>query len=97
LWDEEIGFDVPNKKMEALYCRLDPVVAVITNTPAQGLADLALKANAVASAWEELWQQLPEELDYPDRLVRNLIENICGVAGVNLAVSQRLAPRTDLN
>jgi hypothetical protein len=98
--DEEMGIHAILDKMEELNARLDPVVAIITTTPARDLADLAdlaLKANAVASAYEHLWASEPDELDYGDELLRDLIENLCSVAGVNLMVSQRLAPRTDLN
>jgi hypothetical protein len=55
--DEAIGFNDLNEKMEALWARLDPVVKIITAAPARNLADLALKANAAATAWEELWME----------------------------------------
>jgi hypothetical protein len=95
--DEEIGFGAVNEQMEALEARLDPLVKIITDTPARDLTGLALKANALASVMSELWTSIPEELDYPEGLVRDLIENICAVAGVDLAVNQRLSPRADLN
>jgi hypothetical protein len=94
--DEEMGFDVVSDKMEELNARLDPVVAIITTTPALDLADLVLKANAAASACGHLWASPPRELDYKDELIRDLIENLCSVAGASLAVAQVRAP-TDLN
>jgi hypothetical protein len=60
--DDEIGFDALNEKMEALWERLDPVVKTITSAPARDLTDLALKANATATAWGSLWEQTPDEL-----------------------------------
>jgi hypothetical protein len=95
--DEDIGFNDLNETMEALWARLDPVVKIITAAPARNLADLALKANAAATAWEGLWKELPVNLDYPDELIRDLIENVCAVAGIDLAVNHRLSPRTNLN
>jgi hypothetical protein len=95
--DEETGFSAANEKMEALWARLDPVVKTITDTPACDLAGLALKANATATAWESLWKQTPNELDHEDELIRDLIENVCAVAGIDLAVNRRLSPRTNLN
>jgi hypothetical protein len=94
--DEEMGFSVVSEHMEELNARLDPVVALITAAPALDLADLALKANAVASACPDLWKSPPCELDYEDGLIRDLIENLCSVAGASLAVTQVRAP-TDLN
>jgi hypothetical protein len=85
--DEAIGFNDLNEKMEALWARLDPVVRIITQTPALDLRGLALKANATATAWQELWEELPDHLDHPHELIRDLIENVCAVAGTNLAVS----------
>lgn len=95
--DDEIGFNALNDKMNALWERLDPVVKKITRAPALSLADLALKANATATAWESLWEQTPDELDHEKELLRDLIESVCAVAGVNIVANQRLAPRTDLN
>jgi hypothetical protein len=95
--DKEMGFDVVIDKMQELTARLDPVVAIITSTPARDLADLALKANATATAWESLWEQTPDELDHEYQLIRDLIENVCAVAGIDLAVSRRLRPRANLN
>jgi hypothetical protein len=95
--DEETGFDVANDAMNELYARIDPVVAVITNMPARNVADLALKANATATAWEKLWEKPSDDLDHELRLIRDLIENVCAVAGIDLIVSPRLIPRTDLN
>jgi hypothetical protein len=92
--DEETGFDVVSDKMAELTARLDPVVEIITSTPAR---DLALKANATATTWESLWEQTPDELDHEQRLIRDLIENVCAVAGIDLAVNRRLTPRTNLN
>ena len=95
--DEEIGFNAIDDKMNALWERLDPLVKKITRAPALNLSDLALKANATATAWGRLWEKMPEDLDYEDDLIRDLIESVCAVAGVDLLVNWRLTPRTDLN
>ena len=95
--DEEIGFSAVNDKMEALECRLDPVMRIILDTPAHDLLGVALKANAVARTMPELWTSTPSELDHPQELLRDLIENLCAVAGVNLVANQHLTPRKDLN
>ena len=95
--DDEIGFGDLNAKMEALWERLDPVVRTITRAPARDITGLALKANATATAWASLWERTPEELDYEHELLRDLIESVCAVAGVNLAANPRAASRSDLN
>lgn len=95
--DEEIGFNEIDDKMNALWERLGPVVKKITQAPAFSLADLALKANATATAWDSLWEQNPDELDYEKELLRDLIESVCAVAGVNIAANQRQQTRPDLN
>jgi hypothetical protein len=95
--DDEIGFGNLNEKMETLWERLDPVVRTITRAPARDIADLALKANATATAWGSLWERNPEELDHEHELIRDLIESVCAVAGVNIAANQRAASRSDLN
>lgn len=69
--------------MEALESRLDHVVEAIMKAPARDLTALALKANAVARTWPELWELTPDELDHPEELLRDLIENVCAVAGVD--------------
>ena len=95
--DEEIGFSALNDEMEALWERLDPVVKKITRAPAFSVADLALKANATATAWSSLWERAPDDLDHEKELIRDLIESVCAVAGVNIAANQRQLPRPDLN
>jgi hypothetical protein len=95
--DRETGFQAANTKMEELWRCLDPVVKAIISTPAQDLAGLALKANAVATAWGSLWEQTPEDLDHEKELLRDLIENVCAVAGVDLEVNKRIRPRAGLN
>jgi hypothetical protein len=95
--DEEIGFNAANERMEKLECRLDPLVRTIVNTPARDLIGLALKANAVARSMPALWGSIPDELDYPEELIRNLIEEVCAIAGVDIFVNRNLKPRADLN
>jgi len=96
--DKEMGIDILRKKSDEIFSRLDPVVKKITTINARELAEVALKANAVATVLERLWESPPEDLDdYEVGLVRDLIEDICAVAGVHLVVNKRLAPRSDLN
>jgi hypothetical protein len=95
--DAEIAFDKVSDQLNALYERLDPIVNQVMRAPAQDISSVALKANAVATAMPHLWESLPNDLDYPDRLLRDLIESFCVVAGVELLVRSHSQPRTDLN
>jgi hypothetical protein len=95
--DEEMGFDKINDKMEALASKLDPLVQAIISTPAQNLEDLALKANAAATVLFWLWQTLPTELDCPQAIMRDLIENVCALANLNIAANPRAIPPKGLN
>lgn len=95
--DEEMGIEALNERSDTLYARLDPVVSQIIAAPAHDISSIGLKANAVATTMPHLWESLPNELDYPDQLLRDLIESFCVVAGVELLVRPHSQPRTDLN
>jgi hypothetical protein len=95
--DEEMGFQQINDQMEALTSKLDPLVSAIISTPAQSLEDLALKANAAATVLFWLWQTMPTELDYPQAIMRDLIENVCALGDLNIAANPRAVPPKGLN
>ena len=67
-----------------MYDRLDPVICVIRDRSAMSITDLAAKAMATATMHPDLWEKSPEELDYEKRLLRDLIENACVLAGASL-------------
>jgi hypothetical protein len=95
--DEEIGFQQINDQMEALASKLDPLVEAIISIPAQSLDDLALKANAAATVLFWLWQTLPKELDYPQAIMRDLIESVCALGDLNIAANPQAIPPKGLN
>jgi hypothetical protein len=98
--DREMGFAELIERREALELALDPLVRKILNAPASDLVGLALKANAVATAMPHLWGSIPDKLDWAEELVRDLIESVCIVAGVELIApppAQPPIPRSDLN
>jgi hypothetical protein len=98
--DKEMGMSEIGESMEALDLPLDRMVRRIVDKPVNDLASLALKANAVATAWPELWQSIPDDLDWPEELLRDLIESVCILAGVDLIAPPLTlppAPRSDLN
>jgi hypothetical protein len=98
--DRETGFAELIERREALELAVDPLVRKILNAPASDLLGLALKANAVATAMRHLWRLIPAELDWPEELVRDLIESVCIVAGAELIApppAQPPVPRSDLN
>ena len=72
------------KQLEAIYQRLDPIVEAIRGTPARTLAGAGIKARAVAAIMPELSEQREAELETDKHLMRDLIENICSIAGVDL-------------
>jgi hypothetical protein len=86
--DAEMGTDAMTNKEEEILNRLDPIVAAIRTTPARTLTGLAIKALATTFAVPECWEQPEKDLDYPDQLVRDLIESVCAVAGVDLPRSK---------
>jgi hypothetical protein len=95
--EEEMGIVDLGKKLDALYARLDPIVNEVIATPAEDISCVGLKANAVATAMPHLWESAPNGLDYPDQLLRDLIESFCVVTGVELFARPHSRPRTDLN
>ena len=95
--EEEMGIGKMGEHLDALYARLDPVVNQIIAAPAQDISSVGLKANAVATTVPHLWDALPDDLDYPDQLLRDLIESFCVIAGVELLVRPNNQPRNDLN
>jgi hypothetical protein len=94
--DEEIGFQQINDQMEALASKLDPLVEAIISIPAQSLDDLALTAHA-ATVLFWLWQTLPKELDYPQAIMRDLIESVCALGDLNIAANPQAIPPKGLN
>ncbi len=98
--EEQMGINELSAKRDQIYSRLNPIVTEIARTHSRDLGDLALKANAVASAQSYLWENAPEDLEYIDILCRDLIENICALAGVALAAKELArrrhgSPQTD--
>lgn len=82
----EDEFDLPEEEddegFRRLYAELDPVIEEIMSRPVRSLADLALQARAVAVYSRELWSAAP---DRPrDIYIRLLVENLCGLAGVEV-------------
>jgi len=84
--EQEMGIAPLGEKIEEIYSRLDPIVRAIRDMPASDFADLAVKAQAVASVMQSLWESAPDDLDYDKHLIRDLLENICGLANVDLLV-----------
>jgi hypothetical protein len=82
--DAEMGTDALLKRLDAINLRLDTIVTAIKETPARTLAGVAVKARGVAYAMRTCWQTLAEELDWHEDLVRDLVENICAIAGMDL-------------
>jgi hypothetical protein len=98
--DKEMGIAQISERMKAFDLPLDRMVRRIIDKPVSDLASLALKANAVATARPELWQSIPDDLDWPEELIRDLIESVCILAGVDLIAcppARPPAPRSDLN
>ncbi|MCA1458916.1 hypothetical protein I6F35_38325 [Bradyrhizobium sp. BRP22] len=98
--EEQMGINELSAKRDQIYSRLDPIVTEIARIHARDLGDLALKANALASAQSHFWESAPEDLEYIDILCRDLIENICALAGVALAAKELArrrhgSPQTD--
>jgi hypothetical protein len=61
-------------------------------TPARTLAGVAVKARAAAMhVLSELWEELEEDLNWDQEVIRNLIEDICSAAGMLLPFARMLA------
>jgi hypothetical protein len=95
--EEEMGIVDLSNKLDSLYARLDPIINEVIAAPAKDIFSVGLKANAVATVMPHLWESIPNGLDYPDQLLRDLIESFCVVAGVELFARPYSRPRTDLN
>jgi hypothetical protein len=72
------------KQLEAVDVRLDPIIDAIQATPARTLAGVAVKARAAAYTIEECWRKPQDELDWQETVLRDLIEGVCALAGVDL-------------
>jgi hypothetical protein len=82
--DAESGFGDAWERLNEMYSRLDPLAAQIRDRPAMSVADVAAKALATASMHPHLWREPAEELDYEERLLRDLLEAACALGGVDL-------------
>jgi hypothetical protein len=81
------------KQLEAIDVRLDPIITAIQTTPARTLAGVAVKARAAASIIGECWQKPQDELDWQETVLRDLIESVCALAGVDLPRLAESRPR----
>ena len=86
--DEELGFRELNEKMEDLWGPVGKLVRKMVDAPALDLNAIALKANAVATAFPQLWEKSLEELDWPEELMRVLLEDVCALAGTTLMANK---------
>jgi len=68
---------------------VDAMISVANRPRAAGVDDV----NATATAWENLWEETPDELDHEHLLVRDLIESVCALAGIDLAARRFVRPR----
>lgn len=62
---------------EKLFVLTDDIV----KAPAPTLADLALKARAAAFSFIEIWDEPINDLDWEYRIIRELCEAVCALAG----------------
>jgi hypothetical protein len=94
----EQKIDELSERREALDRRIDPILDAIRQLPARSLAGLAIKARAVAVTMDHLWDVPANDLDWEEEFLRDLIENVCALAGVNLpAVQNRRRSTAILN
>jgi hypothetical protein len=80
----ELGTDEIINAATPLLDRIDAVEIAIRTTPARTIAGMAVKAHIVAHHMDELWDVPEADLDYAERILRDLIENIFAAAGVPL-------------
>src|ERR1700733_10566805 len=74
---------------DAYMAAVDAMISVANRPRAAGVDDV----NATATAWENLWEETPDELDHEHLLVRDLIESVCALAGIDLAARRFVRPR----
>jgi len=78
---------------EKAYEEVDALVKNIINRKPSTLADLAAFANACATANTNLWEEPLEDLEYPEKLVRKLVEAVVSAADVPLVIADLPLPR----
>jgi hypothetical protein len=82
--DDAEGCDTDTSRAEAVLARLYPIELAILATPARTTADLGVKARHAAYVMSEHWEAPINQLDWPARTVRLLIEAVCNLAGTPL-------------
>ncbi len=58
------GFNACDRRLQALYRELDPVMKKIMSIPATSVVGLGVKAMAAFEANDGLWDASPRDLDY---------------------------------
>jgi hypothetical protein len=71
-------------KYEAMIHPLDRLTRTIMARPARSAVGLAIKARTVVFWMSQLWDEPEDDLDWHDRVVRQLVEEIYKTAGVPL-------------
>lgn len=82
--EDDKACDTETSRAEAVLARLYPIELAILATPAHTTADLGVKARHAAYVTSEHWETPINQLDWPARTVRLLIEAVCNLAGTPL-------------
>jgi hypothetical protein len=85
---DELGTDDAIEEADAVLERIGTIECAIMEAPAFGVVGLAVKARVMAiMSHDRLWDKHESDLDWDDRVLRNLIESVCATAGVSLSMA----------
>ncbi len=80
----ETGATEADRKFSAVGVPHDSIREKIMETPCHTVAGLRAKALVAIDQYDALWREQKDDLDWNKRVIRELIEGVCAVAGLQI-------------